>query len=379
MKKFSNSLKLVAVSTIGGIITLTIIHSNATGVSATGDKYTAVIQDYIPEQTESVQPSTVPDSTYNSISDTIVMQVLKDKPTMTTEESTNELLQAEIATTINSDTEQEKIVKETINPNTTIVSAESETVSLIPMTNGTEVQQIENIDNSSIESSIEINSMVADVASITDITQFSLPADTMVIEQTQPITQEETNIVVPTYTDIIYSGYDGNKISYGSLQEAQEHISVSVLSFEDAKNQAIQNKTFYSEWIDQIYFELNNYRISQGKLPLTLDDTLTTIAMHRAVESAYSDWNMTAIENGSSKRHIRPNFQKASSILTEYGISGNYGENYARWYYTPEEVMTGWKRSSGHNTNMLNEHFTKVGIGIAVDKDNAPYWIMVLL
>ena len=99
-------------------------------------------------------------------------------------------------------------------------------------------------------------------------------------------------------------------------------------------------------------------------------------AMHRAAESAYSDWNMTAYENGS-KRHIRPNFEKASSIATEYGITGNFGENYGRYFDTPAEILNGWKNSDAHNALLLNGSYTKAGIGIAADSDGYLYWIAI--
>jgi uncharacterized protein YkwD len=42
------------------------------------------------------------------------------------------------------------------------------------------------------------------------------------------------------------------------------------------------------------------------------------------------------------------------------GTSSN-GENIAQGYAMPAEVMTGWTNSSGHNANMLDDQFGRVG------------------
>ena len=96
--------------------------------------------------------------------------------------------------------------------------------------------------------------------------------------------------------------------------------------------------------------------------------------MHRAAESAYADWNMTAMEGGA-KRHIRPNFTKASTIASEYGIGGNFGENFGRWQASPSEIIAQWKTSSSHNALLLSGSYTKVGIGVAQDSYGDYYWV----
>lgn len=79
---------------------------------------------------------------------------------------------------------------------------------------------------------------------------------------------------------------------------------------------AKSNETLYASQVEELVGLINEYRTANGLNKVDLTANLTDAAMHRATESAYSDWNMTAYENGS-KRHIRPNFEKASSIATE--------------------------------------------------------------
>ena len=50
------------------------------------------------------------------------------------------------------------------------------------------------------------------------------------------------------------------------------------------------------------------------------------------------------------------------------------GENIA-WNQRDEaEVVEGWMNSPGHRANILNKSFTKIGFGLAHNKDNEPYW-----
>jgi uncharacterized protein YkwD len=42
------------------------------------------------------------------------------------------------------------------------------------------------------------------------------------------------------------------------------------------------------------------------------------------------------------------------------------GENIAGGYVTPEQVVAGWMASPGHRANILNSHYTEIGLGYAV-------------
>lgn len=72
---------------------------------------------------------------------------------------------------------------------------------------------------------------------------------------------------------------------------------------------AKSNETLYASQVEELVGLINEYRAANGLNKVDLTANLTDAAMHRAAESAYSDWNMTAYENGS-KRHIRPNFER---------------------------------------------------------------------
>ena len=175
-------------------------------------------------------------------------------------------------------------------------------------------------------------------------------------------------------TNVVYKDAEGNSHNYASLDEAKASIKVATLSDSEAQAAAKANKTAYASQASEVVNLINEYRTANGLAKLTVNDTLSTAAMHRAAESAYADWNMTAMEGGA-KRHIRPNFTKASTIASEYGIGGNFGENFGRWQASPSEIIAQWKTSSSHNALLLSGSYTKVGIGVAQDSYGDYYWV----
>lgn len=176
-------------------------------------------------------------------------------------------------------------------------------------------------------------------------------------------------------TNVVYKDTEGSH-NYATLDEAKASIKVATLSDSEAKAAAKANKTAYASQASEVVNLINEYRTANGLAKLTVNDTLSTAAMHRAAESAYADWNMTAMEGGA-KRHIRPNFTKASTIASEYGIGGNFGENFGRWQASPSEIIAQWKSSSSHNALLLSGSYTKVGIGVAQDShgNGGYYWV----
>lgn len=183
-----------------------------------------------------------------------------------------------------------------------------------------------------------------------------------------------TPVAQTSLTNVVYKDAEGSSHNYASLDEAKASIKVATLSDSEAKAAAKANKTAYASQASEVVNLINEYRTANGLAKLTVNDTLSTAAMHRAAESAYADWNMTAMEGGA-KRHIRPNFTKASTIASEYGIGGNFGENFGRWQASPSEIIAQWKTSSSHNALLLSGSYTKVGIGVAQDSYGDYYWV----
>ncbi len=105
--------------------------------------------------------------------------------------------------------------------------------------------------------------------------------------------------------------------------------------------------------------QLNQLRSSLGLSTLTMDKTLLSVAMKRAAEI------------GVYYSHTRPNGESCFSICDV----GYAGENIAIGYTQPQDVMNGWKNSSGHYLNMTNSGFSSVGIGCFETSSGVYCWV----
>lgn len=119
--------------------------------------------------------------------------------------------------------------------------------------------------------------------------------------------------------------------------------------------------------INEVYKLVNKYRQDMDKEILTFDSSLSVIATIRAQEIAKS---------GKFSHHRPDNKGYFSTLYQEYGFtSGNAGENLAKTYKTAEEAVQAWRDSPTHNACILNENWTKTGIGIAQMEDGTYIWV----
>ena len=108
---------------------------------------------------------------------------------------------------------------------------------------------------------------------------------------------------------------------------------------------------YETAYATQIIELLNDYREENGLNRLEVVTSLNNGAAIRAYEIV-NTWG-----------HTRPNGQKCYSVA-----SVSAGENIAKYYASPEDVMTGWENSKGHNENMLRENFTKIGVSVFAER-----------
>ena len=106
---------------------------------------------------------------------------------------------------------------------------------------------------------------------------------------------------------------------------------------------------------DEVYEKVNNYRKAEGLGKLTPFDDLDTTAMTRAVELSYQT------------SHDRPN---GDECFTAYPNVGKAGENIAAGYKSADQLFKAWKKSAGHNANMLNKDYTHAGMAVFVTSNN---------
>ena len=115
-------------------------------------------------------------------------------------------------------------------------------------------------------------------------------------------------------------------------------------------------------------------RAAAGVAPVVYDATLTSMAQTRASENA--DNNFFVVENG---KHMRPDGRTASSICTDYGVYGYFGEVMGRNQTSPAEIVTGWHDSAPHYACMTGAKYNRVGVGVAADAKGNLYWVAIFM
>ena len=108
---------------------------------------------------------------------------------------------------------------------------------------------------------------------------------------------------------------------------------------------------------------LNEDRQKNGLSPLPLDEELCRLA--RLKSDDMRDNNYFA--------HESPTYGRAGDMLTKFGYSfRGVGENIAH-HATVEKADAAFMSSTGHRQNILGRQWTKVGVGVSVDKNGFVY------
>lgn len=106
------------------------------------------------------------------------------------------------------------------------------------------------------------------------------------------------------------------------------------------------------DYRNEILELVNAARAEEGLSPLVLDGELNGAAQVRASE---------CLESFS---HTRPGGSAYKTAIEEAGISSDWtGENLATGQTAPRQVVESWLKSEGHRANILNEHYTRLGLG----------------
>ena len=116
---------------------------------------------------------------------------------------------------------------------------------------------------------------------------------------------------------------------------------------------------------------ISAYRGSKGLPPVTVDATLTRIAVVHAQRMAAAD-KMT---------HVLPGEGSFQQRLAAGGFRPSMAaENVAAGQKTLADVLESWRKSSGHDANLLLPNVSKIGIAVSLAPDSRykTYWSLVL-
>ncbi len=112
---------------------------------------------------------------------------------------------------------------------------------------------------------------------------------------------------------------------------------------------------------------VNTIRVQNGLKKLTANWELSRVARYKSQD----------MKNKGYFSHTSPTYGSPFTMIKNFGISyRTAGENIAKGYRTPSEVVNGWMNSSGHRANILNASFTQIGVGYVADGN---YWTQMFI
>ena len=149
-----------------------------------------------------------------------------------------------------------------------------------------------------------------------------------------------------------------------------QDVTEEAAYIEEPKEEQPVVNTIVMEVIDRI----NSERVAAGAAPVVYDAVLNTMAQVRASENADNDYFV--VENG---KHERPDGSNASSICSDYGQAGYFGEVMGRYQTSPAEIVDGWHNSATHYACMTSTKYNRVGVGIAADSEGYLYWVAIFM
>lgn len=115
---------------------------------------------------------------------------------------------------------------------------------------------------------------------------------------------------------------------------------------------------------------INEEREASDAPPLILDWELTRLARLRTEE----------MRTHKLFDHESLVFGSPSALLDHFRISYSLaGANIAMGQETPHEVLEAWKKSDLHYSNLVNQSFTNVGLGISWDDEGISYWTLLFI
>ncbi len=191
--------------------------------------------------------------------------------------------------------------------------------------------------------------------------------ETAAMEATTEVTTEEATEAVTEQSSTIAE-------TQPQTETATEAVQVTEHTEAATKAPVPVVQTPSDERVAQVISGINAERAAAGVSAVTYDATLTDMAQVRASENAANDYFV--IENG---KHKRPDGRNASSICSDFGQAGYFGEVMGRYQTSPAEIVTGWHNSATHYACMTSTKYSRVGVGVAADSEGYLYWVAIFM
>lgn len=128
-----------------------------------------------------------------------------------------------------------------------------------------------------------------------------------------------------------------------------------------------EEKGTLSEYETEVIRLVNVRRNSAGLKSLTADMELSRVARIKSQDMC----------NKNYFSHTSPTYGTPFQMMKDFGITyRSAGENIAMGQRTPSEVVNAWMNSPGHRANILNESFTRIGVGYV---SSGNYWTQMFI
>ncbi len=123
--------------------------------------------------------------------------------------------------------------------------------------------------------------------------------------------------------------------------------------------------------IEQEVIRLTNIeRQKYGLSPLAHNWELSRVARYKSAD----------MRDRNYFSHTSPTYGSPFDMMKSFGIVyQTAGENLARGQNTASAAVKGWMGSAGHRKNILNQAFTQIGVGYAVDSRGTKYWTQMFI
>lgn len=142
-------------------------------------------------------------------------------------------------------------------------------------------------------------------------------------------------------------------------------VLIAVFSF-SAFSFGNENESYRKQIVNLV----NAQRQKAGLPKLTEDKKLNKL----------SDKKVQLMAEEGKLSHTAGGYSSLGEFVRDYGFKyWTVGENIARNWRTPEEVMKAWMESAGHRANILNEKFTHIGVAKTTAPNGDIYWVQIFL
>lgn len=114
-------------------------------------------------------------------------------------------------------------------------------------------------------------------------------------------------------------------------------------------------------------------------------DLVNDIRRQNGLNTLKANWELSRVARYKSQdmadngyfAHNSPTYGSPANMIKNFGISASRsGENIAKGYKTPQQVVNGWMNSSGHRANILNASYKQIGVGYVA---NGNHWTQMFI